>query len=146
MKYWEVKPGDWFYFENKPYIKVEEINGMVYNICLDNLSFGTLEDFIKPEDEVSFCPSLDYIYPTLYKCGTDVRTTQACVSPLALPYTPLSRVWENEIIIKYKRSTWMYAIIYNNAPTQGKAFPISNLKAQDFYAYTEFHRTFPENA
>lgn len=102
MKYWELKPGDWFYFENKPYIKVEEINGMIYNICLDNLSFGTLEDFIKPEDEVSFCSSLNYIYPTLHKCGTDVRTTQACVSPLALPYTPLSRIWENEIIIKYK--------------------------------------------
>lgn len=145
MKYWEVKPGDWFYFDGEPYIKVEETDGTTYNIHLGNMNFGKMKCFIKPEDEVSFCSTLDYVYPVLLGCGKDVRATQADTSPLDLPYIPLSRVWENEIIVIYKHNLfWMYAIIYNNAPTQGKAFLISNLKAKDFYRYKEFHRTFPE--
>lgn len=145
MKYWELKPGDWFYFNSKPYIKVEEMNGFVYGISLDSMSFGEVANFIKPEDEVSFCSTLDYIYPSLHKCGTDVRTTEIDVLPLKSTYVPLSRIWENEIIVKYKFRFWQYAVIYGNEFQQGKAFALSNLKAEDFYRYTEFHRTFPEN-
>lgn len=143
MKYWNLNTGDWFYFKGKPFIKVEEENGASYNLHLNSMNFGSIENFIKPEDEVEFCSALDYVYPTLNKSNEDCRVIQPDVSMLALPYTPLQRIPEDEIFIKYKNRFWMYVIIYGEH--QGEAHILASLKAKDFYSYTEFHRTFPEN-
>ena len=34
MKYWELNTGDWFYVDEKPYIKIKEPDGTAYCVSL----------------------------------------------------------------------------------------------------------------
>lgn len=143
MKYWELNTGDWFYVDKKPYIKVEEPDGAIYGLSLVDF---TCQDF-KPEVNVDFCPSIDYIDCGLAPQNKDVYVIQSPNTPNALPHIPLQKIGDNAIIVKYRYDVfWMYAIIYGEE--QGKSYLLSRLdtKKNFWYSYTEFHRTFPENA
>lgn len=142
MKYWELNTGDWFYVDKKPYIKIEEPDGAIYGLNLVNF---TCRDF-KPEIDVDFCSSIDYIDCGLAPQNKDVYVIQSPHTPNALPHIPLQKIGDNTIIVKYRYDVfWMYAIIYGEE--QGKSYLLSRLdtKKNFWYSYTEFHRTFPEN-
>lgn len=143
MKYWELNTGDWFYVDKKPYIKIKEPDGTIYSLNLVNF---TCQNF-KPEVNVDFCSSIDYIDCGLAPQNKDVYAIQSPRTPTALPHIPLQKIGDNAIIVKYRYDAfWMYAIIYGEE--QGKSYLLSRLdtKKNFWYSYTEFHRTFPENA
>lgn len=143
MKYWELNTGDWFYVDKKLYIKIEEPDGAIYGLSLVDF---TCQDF-KPEVNVDFCSSIDYIDCGLAPQNKDVYVIQSPHTPNALPHIPLQKIGDNAIIVKYRYNVfWMYAIIYGEE--QGKSYLLSRLdtKKNFWYSYTEFHRTFPENA
>lgn len=143
MKYWELNTGDWFYVDEKPYIKIEEPDGTIYNLSLIDF---TCHNF-KPETEVNFCSTIDYINCRFAPQNKDVYVIQPPHSPIALPHIPLQKIGDNTIIVKYRYDVfWMYAIIYGEE--QGKSYLLAQLdtKKNMWYSYTEFHRTFPENA
>ena len=141
MKYWELNTGDWFYVDKKPYIKIEEPDGTIYGLSLVNF---TCQNF-KPEANVDFCSSIDYIDYGFAPQNKDVYVIQSPHTPTALPHIPLQKIGDNAIIVKYRYKFWMYAIIYGEE--QGKSYLLSRLdtKKNMWYSYTEFHRTFPEN-
>ena len=142
MKYWELNTGDWFYVDEKPYIKIKEPDGTAY--CLSLVDF-TCHNF-KFETEVNFCSSIDYVDCGITPQNKDVYVIQSPHPPNAFPNIPLQKIGDDAIIVKYKYDVfWMYAIIYGKE--QGKSYLLSRLdtKKNMWYSYTEFHRTFPEN-
>lgn len=143
MNYCDLYIGDWFTYKGLHFIKAIDGNGKVYSVSLDTISFGLTTTFL-PNDEVDFCPSIQYneVPGAGYKWD-DVYEHIRFVGIYDKQHLPFSIHKNKDLKVKYTYQGVVWEVTFCGEK-QGYSKLANTMPEGDYFFYKVFQRDFPE--